>query len=113
MVRLQGPLLSLPYVHAPSTQLESYFTRSTTSLLGGENLTIVAYTFTDIKLDVEFFYKGTTTPIVAYNFTDTKLDVEFFTKGTTTPDSSLTRVQPLPLCFVAQHKNLVFYGTNT
>ena len=78
--------MSLPYVHAPSTQLESYFTRSTTSLLGGENLTIVAYTFTDTKLDVEFFYKGTTTPIVAYNFTDTKLDIEFFTKGTTTPD---------------------------
>ena len=77
-------------LHSSSTQLESYFTRSTTSLLGGENLTIVAYTFTD-----------------------TKLDVEFFTKGTTTPDSSFTRVQPLPLCFVAQHKNLVFYGTNT
>ena len=28
---------------------------------------------------------------------DTKLNVEFFYKGTTTPDSSFTRVQQLPL----------------
>ena len=26
-------------------------------------------------------------PLVAYTFTDTKLDVEFFTKGTTTPNT--------------------------
>ena len=26
-------------------------------------------------------------PYVAYTFTDTKLDVEFFTKGTTTPNT--------------------------
>ena len=37
---------------------------------------------------------------VAYTFTDTKLDVEFFTKGTTTPVSSFTRVQLLPIHFV-------------
>ena len=35
-----------------------------------------------------------------YKFTDTKLNVEFFIKGTTTPDSSFTRVQQLPLHFV-------------
>ena len=67
---------------------------------GGENLYNVAYTFTDTKLDVDFFYTGTTTPIVAYTFTDTKLDVEFFTKGTTTPVSSFTRVQQLQTHYV-------------
>ena len=94
MVRLQGPLLSLPYVHAPSTQLESYFTRSTTSLLGGENLTIVAYTFTDTKLDVEFFYKVqpllsslTSLPTLSYM------------------SSSLPRVQPLPLVLLQGYNN--------
>jgi hypothetical protein len=39
-------------------------------------------------------------PFVAYTFTDTKLDVEFFTKGTTTPVSSFTRVQQLPTHYV-------------
>ena len=48
-------------------------------------LPFVAYTFTDTKLNVEFFYMGTTTPV--RRFTDTKLDVEFFTKGTTTPNT--------------------------
>ncbi|GJV80677.1 hypothetical protein Tco_1516547 [Tanacetum coccineum] len=33
-------------LHSPSTQLESYFTRSTNSLLGGETLHNVAYTLT-------------------------------------------------------------------
>ena len=37
---------------------------------------------------------------VAYTITDTKLDVEFFYKGTTTPVSSFTRVQQLPTHFV-------------
>ena len=77
MVRLQGPHLSLPYVHAPSIQLESFKHYQQAPLSGGENLTRRLYTFTD-----------------------TKLDVEFFTKGTTTPDSSFTRVQQLPLHFV-------------
>ena len=35
-----------------------------------------------------------------YNISDTKLDVEFFYKGTTTPDSSFTRVQQLPSHYV-------------
>ena len=77
MVRLQGPLLSLPYVHAPSIQLENFKHYQQAPLSGGENLTRRLYTFTD-----------------------TKLNVEFFTKGTTTPVSSFTRVQQLPLHFV-------------
>ena len=77
MVRLQGPLLSLPYVHAPSIQLESFNTLN------------------------KLLYPAEKTLHVAYTrFTETKLNVEFFTKGTTTPDSSFTRVQQLPLHFV-------------
>ena len=77
MVRLQGPHLPLPYVHAPSIQLESFKHYQQAPLSGGENLTRRLY-----------------------KFTVTKLDVEFFTKGTTTPVSSFTRVQQLPLHLV-------------
>ena len=77
MVRLQRPHLPLPYVHAPSIQLESFKHYQQAPLSGGENLTRRLY-----------------------KFTDTKLDVEFFTKGTTTPVSSFTRVQQLPLHLV-------------
>ncbi|GKC31320.1 retrovirus-related pol polyprotein from transposon TNT 1-94 [Tanacetum coccineum] len=37
-------------LHSPSTQLESYFTRSTNSLLGGETLHNVAYTLSEVTL---------------------------------------------------------------
>ena len=77
MVRLQGPHLPLPYVHASSIQLESFNHYQQAPLSGGENLTRRLY-----------------------KFTDTKLDVEFFSKGTTTPVSSFTRVQQLPLHLV-------------
>ena len=77
MVRLQGPLLSLPYVHASSIQLESFKHYQQAPLSGGENLTRRLYKFTDTKLDAEFFVKGTTTPV-----------------------SSFTRVQQLPLHLV-------------
>ena len=39
------------------------FTSQQAPFTGGENLTRRLYTFTDTKLDVEFFYKGTTTPV--------------------------------------------------
>ena len=77
MVRLQGPLLSLPYVHAPIIQLESFKHYQQAPLSGGENLTRRLH-----------------------KFNDTKLDVEFFSKGTTTPVSFFTRVQQLPLHLV-------------
>ena len=73
MVRLQG-LFSLPYVHAPSIQLESFKHYQQAPLSGRENLTHRLHTISDTKLDVEFFHKGTTTP-----------------------DSSFTRVQQLPI----------------
>ena len=99
MVRLQGLFfLALhPRPEFPTRELQALINKL---LSRWRNFYNVAYTFTDTKLDVEFFYKGTTTPIVAYTFTDTKLDVEFFTKGITTPVSSFTRVQQLPTHYV-------------
>ena len=53
------------------------FTSQQAPFTGGENLTRRLCTFTDTKQDVEFFYKGTTTPV-----------------------SYFTRVQQLPKYFV-------------
>ena len=45
-------------LHSPSTQLESYFTRSISSLLGEETLHNVAYTLSGTKLNTEFLHTG-------------------------------------------------------
>jgi hypothetical protein len=73
---------SLPYVNARVSNSRVSFTTQQAPFTDGENLTRRLYTFTDTKLDVEFFYKGTTTPV-----------------------SSFTRVQQLPSHFV-------FWGLN-
>ena len=43
-------------IEGVNTFLFKNFTKSTSSLLGGENITIVAYKFTDTKIDIEFFF---------------------------------------------------------
>ncbi|GJX48668.1 hypothetical protein Tco_0273858 [Tanacetum coccineum] len=52
--------LLVALLRSPSTQLESYSTKSSSSLLAGENLTNVAYTFYDTKLNTEFDVDGRT-----------------------------------------------------
>ena len=53
VVRLQGPHLSLPYVHAPSIQLESFKHYQQTPSRW-RNLSHVAYTLSGTKLNTEF-----------------------------------------------------------
>ena len=64
-------------LHSSSIQLESYKHYVNNLPSGWENRTTLLTLFSDTKLDVEFFYKGTTTPV-----------------------SSFTRVQQLPSHYV-------------
>ena len=67
MVRLQG-LFFLALRPRPEYPTREFLSLVNKLLSPAEKTLHVAYTFTDTKLDVEFFYMGSTTPVRRLHF---------------------------------------------